>query len=305
SLDLKSHVEKDTASTNLDWCQLDDLIKMWILGSLYDSLQEQVVTTPGNAKALWDHLKELFHDNKDARALNLDNELHSIKIGKMTVNEYYTKIKFMADRLKNLGCVVSDKNFVIYTVNGLDSSVYASFPGFVDSRYPNHIIDSLHKEFGMTDLEALNYFLGISVVRHPTGLFLSQKKYALQLLEHGAALCCSQTYLALCSGHPGAWSSRICFATTSLVKYTDADWAGCSSTCSAKAEYHGVVNVVAETTSIRNLLRELNSPLLIATLVYCDNYADIFTKGLPSALFEDFQSSLNVRPPPAQTARAY
>ncbi|GKF06935.1 hypothetical protein Tco_0037603, partial [Tanacetum coccineum] len=38
-------------------------------GSLCDSLQEQVVTTPGNAKALWDHLKELFHDNKDARAL--------------------------------------------------------------------------------------------------------------------------------------------------------------------------------------------------------------------------------------------
>ncbi|GJZ57520.1 ribonuclease H-like domain-containing protein [Tanacetum coccineum] len=41
------------------------------------------------------------------------------------------------------------------------------------------IIDSLHKEFDMTDLEALNYFLGISVVHHSTGLFLSKKKYAL------------------------------------------------------------------------------------------------------------------------------
>nr|GEV09944.1 ribonuclease H-like domain-containing protein [Tanacetum cinerariifolium] len=121
SLGLKSHVEEDTASNNPDWCQLDDLIKMWILGSLCDSLQEQVVTTPGNAKALWDHLKELFHDNKDARPLNLDNELRSIKIGKMTVNEYCTKIKSMTDRLKNLGCVVSDKNLMIYTVNGLDS----------------------------------------------------------------------------------------------------------------------------------------------------------------------------------------
>ncbi|GKB09539.1 hybrid signal transduction histidine kinase M, partial [Tanacetum coccineum] len=121
SLDLKSYVETDTASTNPEWCQLDDLIKMWILGSLCDSLQEQVVTTPGNAKALWDRLKELFHDNKDARAINLDNELRSIKIGKMTVNEYCTKIRSMADRLINLGCVVSDKNLVIYTINGLDS----------------------------------------------------------------------------------------------------------------------------------------------------------------------------------------
>ncbi|GKE46033.1 hypothetical protein Tco_1477291, partial [Tanacetum coccineum] len=40
---------------------------------------------------------------------------------------------------------------------------------------------------------------------------------------------------------------------------------------SAKSEYHGVANVVAETAWIRNLLRELHTPLFTATLVYCDN----------------------------------
>ncbi|GJW64098.1 putative reverse transcriptase domain-containing protein [Tanacetum coccineum] len=59
--------------------------------------------------------------NKDTKAINLDNELHSIKIGKMNVNEYCTKIKSMANRLKNLDCQVSEKNMVIYAVNGLDS----------------------------------------------------------------------------------------------------------------------------------------------------------------------------------------
>ncbi|GKD81212.1 hypothetical protein Tco_1348051 [Tanacetum coccineum] len=54
SLGLKLHVETDTAFTNPKWCQLDDLIKMWILCSPCDSLQEQVVTTPGNAKKLLD-----------------------------------------------------------------------------------------------------------------------------------------------------------------------------------------------------------------------------------------------------------
>ncbi|GJT32263.1 ribonuclease H-like domain-containing protein [Tanacetum coccineum] len=34
-------------------------------------------------------------------------------------------------------------------------------------------------------------------------------------------------------------------------------------------------------------------------------YVDIFTKGLPSALFEEFRSSLIVHPPPALTAGAY
>nr|GEY64223.1 ribonuclease H-like domain-containing protein [Tanacetum cinerariifolium] len=92
------------------------------------------------------------------------------------------------------------------------------------------------------------------------------------------------------------------------------------TTCeSAEAEYRGVANVVAETAWLRNLLPELHSPLSTATLVYCDNtghirvlhvpscyqYADIFTKGLSTALFENFRSSLSVWLPPAQTARAY
>ncbi|GJZ81441.1 ribonuclease H-like domain-containing protein [Tanacetum coccineum] len=38
-----------------------------------------------------------------------------------------------------------------------------------------------------------------------------------------------------------------------------------------EAEYHGVVNAVAETCWLRNLLRELHTPLSSATLVYCDN----------------------------------
>ncbi|GKC57726.1 hypothetical protein Tco_1085324 [Tanacetum coccineum] len=40
TLGLKSYVEEETSSTNPKWCKLDDLIKMWILGSLCDSLQE-------------------------------------------------------------------------------------------------------------------------------------------------------------------------------------------------------------------------------------------------------------------------
>ncbi|GJS96815.1 ribonuclease H-like domain-containing protein [Tanacetum coccineum] len=330
-------------------------------------------------------------------------------------------------------------------LNGdLSETVYMHQPpGFIDSRYPNHvcllqrslyglkqaprawfqrfagyatragfspsrcdsslfiytqgsqIVDSLHKEFDMTDLGALNYFLSISDVRHPTGLFLSQKKYARQLLERAHIVNFQQVCLYMHDprGPHFAALKRImryvlgtlelglqlyASATTSLVGYTDADWAGCPSTrrstsgyCvflgdnllswsakrqhtishfSVEAEYRGVANVVAETAWIRHLLRELHSPLLTATLVYCDNvsavymsanpvqhqrtkhieidihfvrdmvkaghvrvlhvpsrfqYADIFTKGLPSALFEDFRSSLSVRPPPAPTARAY
>ncbi|GJR41592.1 ribonuclease H-like domain-containing protein [Tanacetum coccineum] len=277
------------------------------------------------------------------------------------------------------------------------------------------ILDSLHKEFDMTDLGALNYFLGISVDRHSTRLFFSQKKYALQLLECGHIVHCKPSrtpvdsesklgpdgvpvqdptlYRSLVGGFEYLTFTRpdlsyavqqICLymydprepyfaalkhimryvkgtldfglhlyasATTSLVGYTNVDWTGFPSTrkstsgysvflgdnllswsskrqhiifrSTVEAEYQGVANVVAETAWVRNLLLQHQRTKHIEIDIHFVHdkvtashvrvlhvpsrfqYADIFTKGLPSALFEDFCSSLSVRPPPAQTARAY
>ncbi|GJT31770.1 ribonuclease H-like domain-containing protein [Tanacetum coccineum] len=60
-------------------------------------------------------------------------------------------------------------------------------------------------------------------------------------------------------------------STGSLVAYSDADWVGSS----VEAKYQGVANDVVETAWIHNLLRELHFPLLSATLVYCDNVSAI------------------------------
>ncbi|GJZ98006.1 ribonuclease H-like domain-containing protein, partial [Tanacetum coccineum] len=45
------------------------------------------------------------------------------------------------------------------------------------------IIRSLHQEFAMTDLGPLDYFMGILVTRDSSGLFLSQEKYAIEILD--------------------------------------------------------------------------------------------------------------------------
>ncbi|GJY05370.1 ribonuclease H-like domain-containing protein [Tanacetum coccineum] len=50
------------------------------------------------------------------------------------------------------------------------------------------IIASLHAEFSMTDLGLLNYFLGVSVTRNTSGMFLSQQKYATEVLERAGML---------------------------------------------------------------------------------------------------------------------
>ena len=48
----------------------------------------------------------------------------------------------------------------------------------------------LHSEFAMTDLGDLHHFLGIVVTLSPYGLFLSQRQYAVDLLQRvGMAEC--------------------------------------------------------------------------------------------------------------------
>nr|GEV02602.1 ribonuclease H-like domain-containing protein [Tanacetum cinerariifolium] len=53
------------------------------------------------------------------------------------------------------------------------------------------IISLLHAEFAMTDLGPLNYFLGISATRTTSGIFLSEKKYATEILEQAQMLNCN------------------------------------------------------------------------------------------------------------------
>jgi hypothetical protein len=52
------------------------------------------------------------------------------------------------------------------------------------------LITKLMSEFSMKDLGALHFFLGISVARTASGFFLSQHKYANELLERANMLDC-------------------------------------------------------------------------------------------------------------------
>ncbi|CAJ2652014.1 unnamed protein product, partial [Trifolium pratense] len=55
------------------------------------------------------------------------------------------------------------------------------------------IISLLASEFAMKDLGPLSYFLGIAVTRHTGGLFLSQRKYAEEIIERAGMTYCKPT----------------------------------------------------------------------------------------------------------------
>jgi len=55
------------------------------------------------------------------------------------------------------------------------------------------IMTRLSSEFAMTDLGALHHFLGIAVTRSSDGLFLSQRQYAVELLQRAGMAECHPT----------------------------------------------------------------------------------------------------------------
>nr|GEU84508.1 ribonuclease H-like domain-containing protein [Tanacetum cinerariifolium] len=227
------------------------------------------------------------------------------------------------------------------------------------------IIASLHQEFSMKDLGSFNYFIGNSVTRDSSRMFLSKRTYDVEILERAHMAKCNPIRAPVdtesklkddgdpvCLYMHDPWEPHFS-ALKWILRSTSGDCVFLGnnllarsskrqptlSRSSTEAEYRGVANAVAKSCWLRNLLRELHTPLSFATLVYCDNvsavylssnpvqhqrtkhieihihfvrnlvvtgqvrvlhvpsryhYADIFTKGLHSALFEEFRTSLSV-----------
>ncbi|GJZ15944.1 ribonuclease H-like domain-containing protein [Tanacetum coccineum] len=165
------------------------------------------------------------------------------------------------------------------------------------------IIRSLHQEFAMTDLGPLNYFMGISVTRDSAGLFLSRKKYALEILDMAHMANCNPSRTPIdtkpklgSDGDPVSDLTLYQSLAGSLQYLTftrpDISYAVQQSWLLIQmrirlvvilldvrlpeAEYRGVANAVAETCWLHNLLHELHTPLSFATLVYCDNVSAVY-----------------------------
>jgi hypothetical protein len=104
-----------------------------------------------------------------------------------------------ASFIRTLGFVtsVSDSSLFVYK----DGSNTAYLLLYVDDivlttsspALLRRIMERLHSEFAMTDLGELHHFLGISVTRSASGLFLSQRQYAADLLQRAGMSECHPT----------------------------------------------------------------------------------------------------------------
>ncbi|GJW66736.1 ribonuclease H-like domain-containing protein [Tanacetum coccineum] len=196
------------------------------------------------------------------------------------------------------------------------------------------IISSLNKEFDMTDLA---HMANCNPTRTPVDTESKVGSDGDPISDptlYRSLACALKRVLRYVRGTLDFGLQHYASITRSLVAYTDADWAGCPTTrrstsgycvflrdnllswsakrqhtlsrSSVEAEYRGVANhqrtkhIEIDIHFVRDMVAHGQVRVLHVPSRY--RYADIFTKGLPYALFEEFRTSLSVRPSPAQTA---
>ncbi|XP_010413458.1 PREDICTED: uncharacterized protein LOC104699794 [Camelina sativa] len=110
---------RSSSTTETAWKERDGLVKMWIYGTISESILGTVLKAKYSARDLWLTIEALFRDNKEARALQLENELRTITIGDQSVHEYCKKLKNLSDLLANIDSPVTDRGLVLHLLNGL------------------------------------------------------------------------------------------------------------------------------------------------------------------------------------------
>lgn len=65
-------------------------------------------------------IENQFRNNKEARAIQLDNELRNKEIGDLSIKDYNQSLKTIADLLANVEAPMNERLLVMYILNGLN-----------------------------------------------------------------------------------------------------------------------------------------------------------------------------------------
>ncbi|CAM8945479.1 unnamed protein product [Rhodiola kirilowii] len=118
-----------------------------------------------------------------------------------------------SDALIQFGFVASLNDYSLFTYN--KKGVYLALLVYVDdviitgtSNTPiSSVKQFIHDKFKIKDLGQLHYFLGIEVARSNNGLFLNQRKYALDLISEAGLLGCKPSTTPMDTKHKLALST--------------------------------------------------------------------------------------------------
>ncbi|KAL2944396.1 Retrovirus-related Pol polyprotein from transposon TNT 1-94 [Bienertia sinuspersici] len=132
------------------WQRLDDIVRQWIYGTISNDLLNSILDADDKAIDTWNRLENFFHNNKSVRALTLDSQFTNTLLEHFDgVKSYCTRLKTLADSLKNVGDPISDHRMALQLLKGL-SDEYKAFRTSVRHLKPLPSFDELRS---MLELE--------------------------------------------------------------------------------------------------------------------------------------------------------
>jgi len=142
-----------------------------------------------------------FRSSDPHKVCRLRKSLYGLR---QAPRQWFSKL---SSKLLEYGFVQSYANYSLFTY--YKDGKYMAFLVYVDdlvltgndSRTCSQVKDYLTQCFHIKDLRVLKYFLGLDVARSPKGIFLCQRKYALEIVDECGMLGCKPVAFPMETNH--------------------------------------------------------------------------------------------------------
>ncbi|VFQ85214.1 unnamed protein product [Cuscuta campestris] len=144
--------------------RLDAILQGWILSTITDEVSDLVISSVSTTSALWKVIHDLFHDNKHARAMQLEHQFRTTVKGSTPMATYCQELKNIADWLDDVDAPVSEHQLVLQMLRGLPDDLQAQtsflqfqdpMPSFLQVRSALLLLDRQRTPLGSTSSTAL------------------------------------------------------------------------------------------------------------------------------------------------------
>ncbi|XP_021751032.1 uncharacterized protein LOC110716697 [Chenopodium quinoa] len=134
---IDSSISRPTNISDSLWKRLDAIVKQWVYSTIFTDLLNTILAPKSSAQQLWDRIKEIFQDNKNTRAVYLENQFNSLHLSNFpSVTAYCQQLKSLADQLANIEQPVTEQKLVIQLVSGLTGTDFDTVATMIQQTDP-------------------------------------------------------------------------------------------------------------------------------------------------------------------------
>ncbi|KAM3355125.1 hypothetical protein ACQJBY_025734 [Aegilops geniculata] len=102
-----------------EWLAVDACIVKWLFLTISGGLFNMVNARDPSAYAMWTRLCDLFLDNQLQRHVFLQGEFFTMQQNDLSIDEYCTRLKVLADELRDVGMTIDDSVLLTNLLRGL------------------------------------------------------------------------------------------------------------------------------------------------------------------------------------------